>query len=88
MIRDEAGLVAGPALVDIDRDDLEANGSPPLQVDHHIEKRVRILAARDADHDLVALFDEGRVVAEELPDSLADHAQELFRARGGGATRE
>ena len=69
MLGDGVGLIAGPALIDVDGDELVAHRRLSREQQERVEQRVRILAARDADHDAVALGDEP-VVDHRLADLL------------------
>jgi hypothetical protein len=48
-------------LIEIDRDDLEANRRAALQGEQHVKQRVGILAARQAHHDAIAVGDHAKV---------------------------
>ena len=70
VLRDDVGLVARPALVDVDGDELVADRRLAREQQQRVEQRVGVLAARDADHDAVALVDEA-VVDDRLRRSSA-----------------
>jgi hypothetical protein len=65
-------------LVEIDRHQLEAHGRLRLQRQQHVEQGVGILAAGQADHDLVALPDHA-----EVGDGLAHLAAQALGQLGG-----
>lgn len=60
-------------LVHVDRDDVELDRRHFLQVQQNIEHGVAVFAARQADHDLVALFDH-----VEVGDGFAGKATQAF----------
>ena len=60
---------AGLLLVEVDGDDVERHRRALAQVEQDVEQRVAVLAARHADHHLVAGFDH-----VEVDDRLADLA--------------
>src|SRR5690606_17865108 len=70
--RQHLGREARLLLVEIDGDDLEVDGSAALQAQQHVEQRVRVLAARKAHHDAVAVLDHA-----VIDDRAADLASEL-----------
>jgi len=51
------GRKPGLLLVEVHRDDVEADRRVAPQVDQDIEQRVAVLAARQAHHHPVAIFD-------------------------------
>ncbi len=67
-VRREARLL----LVEIHGEQRELHRRAPLQREQHVEQRVRILAAREADHDAVALPDHAVVL-----DGLAHETAQL-----------
>ncbi len=73
-VRREARLL----LVEVDGDDREARRRAALQFEQDVEQRVAVLAARDADHHLVALADH-REVADRAADLTAQSLDELGR---------
>ena len=76
-------------LVEVDGDDLELDRRARAQLDQDVEQRVAVLAARDADHDAVAVLDH-REVGDRTPDLPVQPLRELgdldreLAARGGG----
>ena len=76
-MRREAGLL----LVEIDGDELEAHRRLALQAQQHVEQRVGVLAAGQADHDDVAVVDHP-VVADGLADEAAQLGLELLEPAG------
>ena len=64
---------AGLLLVHVHRDDFEADRRNLLQVEQHVEHGVAVLAARQADHDLVTILDH-----VEIGDCLAGQAAQTL----------
>ena len=48
-------------LVEVYRHDVESNRGMCFQRQQHVEQSITVLAARQADHDLVAVFDHAEV---------------------------
>ena len=89
--------VAGVALIDVHRDDLEAHGRALREVDEEVMERVAVLAAGDRAEDAIALRDQIEIVdrARHPPRELAFEARAFvdlhrstrpLRARGSGGT--
>ena len=66
-------------LVEVDRHELEAHRRRALQRQQDVEQRVGVLAAREADHDLVAVLDHA-IVADRLADQAAQLRLQLAEA--------
>ena len=71
----------GLLLVEIDGDELEGHRGLALQREQHVEQRVGILAAGQADHHDVAVLDHP-VVADRLADEAAELGLELLETAG------
>ena len=82
--RQHLGREARLLLVEVDRDDREVDRRALLQVQQDVEQRVAVLAAREADHDTVALLDHV-VVGDRLADLAVQALGQLVDLVGGAA---
>ena len=87
------GRKARLLLVEVDGDDRELDRRALAQLDQDVEQRVAVLAARDADHDAVAVLDH-REVGDRAADlamqallQLGDLDRELAARRGVARAR-
>jgi len=71
------GREARLLLVEVDGDDREVGRGALAQLDQDVEQRVAVLAARDADHDAVAVLDH-----REVGDRAADLAMQALPQLG------
>src|SRR5262249_14875316 len=78
VLLDLSGVVIGPALIDVHRHELEARRRAPRQNPQRVEKDIRVLPARDANHDAISVGDE-----VEVTDRLADPAHDGALELGG-----
>ena len=76
----------GLLLVQVYRHQLETHRRLFLQLQQHVEHRVAVLAAGEADHDLIAVFDHA-VVGDGLADLAAQPFAELVAVDRGLARR-
>ena len=76
--RQHVGRKARLLLVEIDRDDVEAQRGAILEREQDVEKPVAVLAARQADHHAVAFLDH-REIADRLARQPSQTLLELVR---------
>jgi len=82
-VRGEAGLF----LVEVDGYQVETHWRAALQGQQHVEQRVGILAARQADHHAVAVRDHPEIL-DRLADQAAQASLQAFEGAGSGADGE
>jgi hypothetical protein len=76
------GRKAGLLLVEVDGDDVEADRRALAQAQQDVQQRVAVLAARQADHDLVAGLDHVEV-GDRLAHLAVQALAELVGFEGG-----